>query len=280
MLQRDGLTLETPGERITLAIPAVADPAELEWGGEDVVLLATKSQDTLGALDALSRAGAWDLPVFCLQNGVANERMALRRHADVYGAVVMAPTAHLRPGTVEAYGRLAAGMIDLGRYPSGSDEQCEQVAAALAGSRFHSRVWPDVMRLKYAKLVLNLGNAVGALCPDGEQRDALVERVMAEGRAALDAAGIDHHDDEVDDLEWPVGPDRGRRHRRPRAGRILDLAEPGAGHAVAPGSRGDGLPQRRDRARRAPARRAHAAQRRPVPAGRRAGTRRRPARVS
>jgi 2-dehydropantoate 2-reductase len=200
VLQRDGLTLETPGERITLPVPAVGDPAELEWGGDDVVLLATKSQDTLGALDGLSRAGAWDVPVFCLQNGVANERMALRRHADVYGAVVMAPTAHLRPGTVEAYGRMASGMIDLGRYPFGTDERCERVAAALAGSRFHSRVWPDVMRLKYAKLVLNLGNAVGALCRDDERRDGLIERVMAEGRVALDAAGIDHHDDEVDDL--------------------------------------------------------------------------------
>jgi 2-dehydropantoate 2-reductase len=200
VLQRSGLTLETPAERVTLRIPAVGDPADLDWGPEDVVLLATKSQDTSGALDALGRAGAWDVPIVCLQNGVENERMALRRYPDVYGAVVMAPTAHLRPGEVEAYGRLASGMIDLGRYPSGTDERCEEVATALSESQFHSRVWPDVMRLKYAKLVLNLANAANALCANDERCGELIDRAIEEGRAALDAAGIDHHDDQVDDL--------------------------------------------------------------------------------
>lgn len=117
-----------------------------------------------------------------------NERLALRRFPDVYGAVVMAPTGHLRPGAVEAYGRLASGMIDLGRYPAGTDELAEQLAAALSESQFRSRVWPDVMRLKYAKLILNLGNAVNALCAADDRLDELLERVTDEGRAALDAA--------------------------------------------------------------------------------------------
>ena len=202
-IRRSGLTLETPSERSILRIPAAGDPAELAVGAagaEDVILLATKSQDTAGALDALQRAGAWDVPIVCLQNGVANERLALRRFGDVYGAVIMAPTAHLRPGAVEAYGTLASGMIDLGRYPDGTDELAEQLAAALAESQFRSRVWPDVMRLKYAKLLLNLTNAVTALCAQDDRIGELRERVTAEGRAALDAAGIDHHDDGVDDL--------------------------------------------------------------------------------
>jgi 2-dehydropantoate 2-reductase len=202
-LQRSGLTLETPSERSVLRIPAAGDPGELgvgTSGTDDVILLATKSQDTAGALDALQSAGAWDVPIVCMQNGVENERLALRRFADVYGAVIMAPTAHLRPGAVEAYGALASGMIDLGRYPAGSDEVAEQVAAALSESQFHSRVWPDVMRLKYAKLILNLGNAVNALVAEDDRRDELVARVIDEGRAALDAAGIEHRDDGVDDL--------------------------------------------------------------------------------
>ncbi len=202
-IQRSGLTLETPSERSVLRIPAAGDPGELgvgTGGTDDVILLATKSQDTGSALDALQRAGAWDVPIVCLQNGVENERLALRRFPDVYGAVIMAPTAHLRPGVVEAYGSLASGMIDLGRYPAGSDELCERVAAALSRSQFHSRVWPDVMRLKHAKLILNLGNAVRAVCAEDDRLDELLERVAAEGRAALDAAGIAHHDDGVDDL--------------------------------------------------------------------------------
>jgi 2-dehydropantoate 2-reductase len=202
-IQRSGLTLETSSERSVVQIPAAADPAELGVGSrgtDDVILLATKSQDTGGALDALQRAGAWDVPIVCMQNGVENERVALRRFAHVYGAVVMAPTAHLRPGAVEAYGARASGQIDIGRYLTGSDELVERVATALSESQFHSRVWPDVMRLKYAKLILNLGNAVGALCADDDRVGELRERVTAEGRAALDAAGIDHDDDGVDDL--------------------------------------------------------------------------------
>jgi 2-dehydropantoate 2-reductase len=204
-LRRSGLTLETPSERTVMRIPAASDPAELSVGraaagSEDVVLLAVKSQDTGGALDALQRAGAGEVPIVCLQNGVENERVALRRFPDIYGAVIMAPTAHLRPGAVEAYGARSSGMIDLGRYPEGTDELSEHVAAALGQSQFHSRVWPDVMRLKHAKLILNLGNAVDAVCAEDERREELVERAQDEGRAALDAAGIDHHDAGVDDL--------------------------------------------------------------------------------
>ena len=45
-IRRDGLTLLTPAERAVLPLDVAADPAGVEWTGEDVVLLATKSQDT------------------------------------------------------------------------------------------------------------------------------------------------------------------------------------------------------------------------------------------
>src|ERR1700759_1701288 len=66
-IRRDGLTLLTPVERAVLTLEAVADPADLEWTGEDVVLLSTKSQDTLGALGALRDAAGPGVPVVCLQ---------------------------------------------------------------------------------------------------------------------------------------------------------------------------------------------------------------------
>ena len=199
VIQRDGLTLLTPVERATLALPAVAEPAQLEWGAQDVVLLATKSQDTVAALTALRDAAGPSVPVVCLQNGVENERMALRLMEHVYGAVVMAPTAHLEPGTVESYGAALSGMIDIGRYPSGVDAGCEEICGALSSSTFLSRPVADVMRLKYAKLLLNLGNAVGALCEPGERRDELIALARAEGEAVLTAAGIDHTAPEVAD---------------------------------------------------------------------------------
>jgi 2-dehydropantoate 2-reductase len=202
-IRRDGLTLQSPVERSVLELPAAEDPEQLGVGAEeDVILLATKGQDTSGALAALRDAGTpASTPIVCLQNGVENERLALRMFANVYGAVIMLPAAHLQPGVVLAYGAKATGIIDIGRYPSGDDELCEQVAAALRASKLNSHVWPDVMRLKYAKLLLNLGNAVDALCPPGEASEALVERAEAEGRAVLAAAQIDAEDDNVDDLE-------------------------------------------------------------------------------
>jgi len=219
-IQRDGLTFQTPVRRLVLRLPSAQDPAELGVGDpDDVVLLATKSQDTAGALAQLRRAGASHVPLVCLQNGVENERLALRVMDVVYGGVVMLPAAHLEPGEVLAYGARATGIVDVGRYPRGVDELCDVVTAALAASSFESRPRKNVMRLKYAKLVLNLGNAVEALCGPGERSDELTARARAEGRAVLTAAGIEFEDNDVGDLtgRWerigvqPIGD-------RPRAG--------------------------------------------------------------
>jgi 2-dehydropantoate 2-reductase len=199
-IRAHGLTLRTPVERAVLEIPVAADPASVRWTGDEVVLLATKSQDTLAALTALRDAAGPAPAVVCLQNGVENERMAARLLDDVYGAVVMMPAAHLEAGAVEAYGSRLTGMIDLGVYPAGTDERAQRIAAALAGSRFSSQAVPDVMRLKYAKLLLNLNNAVQALCGPGPDSDELTERSRAEGRAALTAAGIPFVADEVSDI--------------------------------------------------------------------------------
>jgi 2-dehydropantoate 2-reductase len=199
-IRRDGLTLLTPAGRAVLPLRVAADPGGVDWTGEEVVLLATKSQDTRAALGALRDVAGPAVPVVCLQNGVENERTALRLMREVYGAVVMLPAAHLEAGTVEAYGAEVTGHIDVGRYPEGMDERCEEICAALGDSRLESRAVSDVMRLKYAKLLLNLSNAVGALCRPGARRDELGELVRAEGRAVLDAAGIDYVADEVNDI--------------------------------------------------------------------------------
>ncbi len=215
-IQRDGLTFVTPVERAVLALDAAPDPAGVRWTGEEVVLLATKSQDTLQALLDLRDAAGSAVPVVCLQNGVENERIALRLMGEVYGALVMLPAAHLEPGTVESYGAELSGHIDIGRFPEGVDDRAPELSAALASSRLDSEARPDVMRLKYAKLLLNLGNVVGALCANDDQRAELTELVRAEGRAVLEAAGVQYVSDEVADIEgrwrrWGVRDIDGRR---------------------------------------------------------------------
>jgi 2-dehydropantoate 2-reductase len=197
-IARDGLRLETPDERVVLEIPAVEGPAAVPWREDDVVLLATKTQDTAGALGALAVAGPENLPVVCVQNGVENERIALRLLPNVYGAIVMAPTAHLEPGVVQAYSTPLSGGIDVGRYPEGVDSTAEEVAAALSSARFSSKPRPRIMRWKYAKLLMNLGNIVEALCGPGAHDDELDELAREEGRACLRAAGIDFASDDED----------------------------------------------------------------------------------
>jgi 2-dehydropantoate 2-reductase len=194
-----GLTLETPAERVTLPIAVHESPASVAWGPEDVVLLSVKSQDSAAALSGL-RAAAPDVPLVCLQNGVENERLALRLYSEVYGAVVMAPTAHLEPGVVLAYGSLLTGIIDVGRYPCGVDERARGISAAIGAAKFESEVRPDVMRLKYAKLIVNLANIVHAVFASGAEADELVELARSEGQAALAAAAIDFGADAVGDV--------------------------------------------------------------------------------
>jgi 2-dehydropantoate 2-reductase len=190
VLQRDGLRIEDPDASATLSIPAVGAPGEVDWRPGDVVLLAVKSQQTADALGVLRRV-APDVPICCLQNGVENERVALRYFADVYAVVVMLPATHLVPGVVQAHSAPTTGLLDLGRYPAGVDDTARTVAAAFAGATFSSEARPDIMRWKYRKLVLNLGNALEALTGDRAWRSPLVGRAMDEGEAVLAAAGID-----------------------------------------------------------------------------------------
>jgi 2-dehydropantoate 2-reductase len=218
-IRERGLTLEQPHTRVVLEIPVAASPAELEWSGEEIVMLATKSQDTAGAVQALSAVAPASTPLVCVQNGVENERVALRLMANVYGAVVMAPTAHLDPGVVQAYGARGVGVIDVGRYPSGVDALAEGVTDALSHAGISSVARPDIMRFKHAKLLSNLGNAVDAICVPGPAAEEVTGLAREEGESALSAAGIEFVADEVNDV---VG--RWRRldvqsiEGRPRAG--------------------------------------------------------------
>jgi len=186
-----GLTVTSPSGSVTLPIPAVGHPVEAGLGPGDVVIVATKSQDTQSVLEALVTAGGEGVAVVCAQNGVRNEEAALRRFADVYGICVMAPTAHSEPGVVYAYSTPVTGILDVGRYPSGTDEICRTIARDLSASTFSSVPRPDIMRWKYRKLIMNLYNALEALLGPGNWPEELTTAIGHEGEEVIAAAGID-----------------------------------------------------------------------------------------
>jgi 2-dehydropantoate 2-reductase len=186
-----GLHFVAPEESVTLPLAVHATPAEVGFGADDVALLCVKSQDTAGVLAALSEVAPAETPVVCLQNGVANEREALRRIANVYAVCVVLPAVHLQPGVVEANAAPVTGILDIGRAPSGLDDTARAVAGAFASSMFLSEPRPDVMRWKYRKLLNSLGNAIDALIGRDRRIEGLHSRARAEGDAVLAAAGID-----------------------------------------------------------------------------------------
>jgi 2-dehydropantoate 2-reductase len=193
-LRRDGLTLASPEGTRTIDVPAAGDAREALDGadgdGPVTVLLAVKSHQTQAAVEDLTSVLPAATPVVSLQNGVANEPWLLRFFADVQGVCVMMPTGHLEPGVVEQHSAPVPGILDVGRYPGGTDATSASVAAAFRDAGIVSEPRPDVMAWKHRKLMMNLGNAVQACCTPGPDADDLAGRAVAEGEAALAAAGI------------------------------------------------------------------------------------------
>jgi 2-dehydropantoate 2-reductase len=227
-LRAGGLRLLDGDGAVTLDVPVAGHPAEVDWRPGDVVLLTVKSQHTVAALGALAEHAPPTIPVVCAQNGVQNERMALRRFANVHALCVMLPSTHLEPGVVEAGRGPVTGTLDLGRYPAGVDEVDGAVAAALSSATFLSEPRPDAMAWKYRKLLLNLGNAIQALCGLDPETADLYRQARAEGRTVLDAAGIAVVDGEAD---------RARRHEM---GQSRWAPRPGGGSSWQSLTRGAG----------------------------------------
>jgi 2-dehydropantoate 2-reductase len=197
-VRRDGIRVESPDGTATVRVPAATHPSELEWTDDDVVLLAMKSQDTEAALVELVPLVGPGTPVVSLQNGVANERMMLRHFRHVYGVCVMCPTTYLEPGVVQANSTPNTGILDIGRYPNGTDDTASAMAAAFSASTYVSEPRPDIMRWKHQKLLMNLGNIIEAACGPSARAGELATRARAEGVAVFEAAGIDHASDEED----------------------------------------------------------------------------------
>lgn len=215
-LQTDGLRLRSPTEDLTLPVQAVGGPDELGLRPDDVLVVATKTQQANDALvtwaDAPVSGGGTAgerLPVLMALNGVASESMALRYFQRVYGVCVWMPAVHLVPGEVILRASGPSGMLHVGRVPAETDDTdrqlLDQVETDWTAADYDVPRPADVMAWKYRKLISNLGNVFQALVHTNGDTAPLVARAEAEARTVLDRAGIGYVSDEEEQTARGAG---------------------------------------------------------------------------
>jgi 2-dehydropantoate 2-reductase len=99
---------------------------------------------------------------------------------------------------VDASGQPHNAILDVGRYPHGTDSTTDALAHAFESGGLSSRPSDDVMRFKYRKLLMNLANALDALVVAGDDSSEIYKRARAEAEACFAAACIDAATDEED----------------------------------------------------------------------------------
>jgi 2-dehydropantoate 2-reductase len=189
-----GLRLKGVHGTHTLAIPAVLQARAVDFRRDDVIVLAVKSFHCAAAVAELRRATTLELPIFCAQNGVANEGLAGRYFQRVNGLMMLVGAKRLVPGEVVHTGN---GPVGIGTYPTGLSRTARHVAAALDETDLPVYTTAHIGRAKWHKLLLNLNNATLGLTGLATQEataDAAARLWMAdvweEGARVLQAAGI------------------------------------------------------------------------------------------
>src|SRR5690606_37609497 len=124
-----GLQLRTPAQEHRVDFQCVATPAAIDLRDDEVVILTMKTQNTHSSLLSIRSAGGRQPAIVCDQNGVANERMALRLFPNVDGAAVVLPATYEVAGIVNAFGIPKRGLLYLGRHPEGAVAATRQIAS-------------------------------------------------------------------------------------------------------------------------------------------------------
>jgi thiosulfate/3-mercaptopyruvate sulfurtransferase len=184
----------------SLDLAAVGDPSEVDLTPDDVLVLATKTQDAEAAVadwawrrvrhpDGTWRQAGVTIPLLTTQNGLETERVALRRFASVLGGVLWIPATYVQAGEVISAGTPAVGVIWLGAYPGGSHPRLAGIADEVRAAGFEVQVVEDILRWKAAKLLGSVTFVLAALYPAGERREQAAHLLRTEAREILVAAG-------------------------------------------------------------------------------------------
>ena len=190
IIQRQGLRYRDTTRDERLAIDCVSHPKEVSWREDSVVIATMKGQDSESAFESLFAVTGDRYPIFCAQNGVANEALAQRYFSKVYAMLVVLPATYLTPGEVIHSAGTPGGLLDTyGFNLNAMPETATEVAEALTRSGFASLANPDTMALKHAKLLQNLGNALDLVLEDRDHSREIMRLLRQEALAVFDAAG-------------------------------------------------------------------------------------------
>ncbi len=193
-INRHGLQLRGVHGNHTLRIPAVMQASDIGFRPDDVIFMAVKSFHCDAAAAELRRATELELPIFCAQNGVANEGIVARYLHNIHGMKVLIGAKCLEPGVVVHTGN---GPVGVGTYPEGLSQAAEDVAAALEATDLPIYTTEHINKHKWHKMLLNLNNATlgltGFSIQEGWAHAAgrlWMADVWEEGARVLTAAGI------------------------------------------------------------------------------------------
>ena len=164
--------------------------SQVNWQADSVVIATMKAQDSAEAFETLYATVGDQYPLFCAQNGIANEALAQRYFSQVHAMLVVLPATYLTAGEVIHSAMTPGGLLDAwGVSPASKQNITRQVTSALTESGFASESNPRTMALKHAKLLQNIGNALDLFLADRKHSREIMRLLREEALAVFQTAG-------------------------------------------------------------------------------------------
>lgn len=196
VIRESGLTIHRPDATDVVEIDVVGTPGEVHLTPDDIIVLATKTQDAEQALQdwswqPVSGSGvAADLPIVTLHNGLSAEDAALRRFSRVVGVSMWIAASHIEPGVVVSPGWPLIGIAWVGALGLATTELADRIAADFETAGYRARPVDDIRAVKAHKLLGNLSNALDLFDGSPEELDRVRQLIIGEANAAYSAADI------------------------------------------------------------------------------------------
>jgi 2-dehydropantoate 2-reductase len=175
-----GVELRFPRTVRIIRVPTIAAVAATP---DDLILLATMGHETDDALAGVDPRVA----VASFQNGNAPLEAISRRGHETIAAVVYVPADRRGPGVIALPGVPAPGAILLGGWPTGEGRFGQWLADRLRVAGIRAGIEDDIAPWVRAKLLVNLGGIVAALCDDPPAD--VIAAAQSEARAVWQATG-------------------------------------------------------------------------------------------